>query len=68
MSKTITQLHSHSILEHGLELPKNIVLVDERFGEMFHVKYSLKYKKSTYYKVPIMDFIRNGGVFKAYIE
>ena len=64
MSQGINYLHSHSALERDLNLPKRVVLVDEKFAEMFRVTRSFEYKDKVYYKVPVMEFVRKGGAFK----
>lgn len=57
-------LHSHSGLERELRFPKHIVLVDEKYGHLFKKFVPFKHGDIMYYKVPIMDFVKNGGVFK----
>jgi hypothetical protein len=64
MSQGINYLHSHSAIERDLNLPKRVVLVDEKFGEMFRVTRSFEYKNKVYYKVPVMEFVRKGGAFR----
>lgn len=66
MSYGLTNLHSHSGLERELHMPKDIVLVDAKFGVEFlndTIK-PFKYHGVEYYKVPILSFIHKGGVFK----
>lgn len=68
MSKGMKQLHSHSVLEGILKLPKHLVLVDIEFANLFK-KESCKpfrYNGVDYLKVNILEFIRNGGVFKSF--
>lgn len=68
----LTILHSHSALERELKFPKHKVLVDERFEEKLlsdGLGKSVKFKRKTingvtYIEVPIMLFVKNGGVFK----
>lgn len=57
-------LHSHSGLERELRFPKHIVLVDEKYGHLFKKSVPFKHGDIMYCKVPIMDFVKNGGVFK----
>lgn len=70
MSNGETQMHNHSGLEKEIRFPKRFVLVDESFRDRFHPKaiedFSVtRYgQKFNFIKVPILDFIRKGGVFK----
>ena len=64
MAKEETYLHSHSALERDLKLPKSIVLIDEEFGDRFIEKKPFRVHSTDYYKVPILSFINQGGVFK----
>ena len=64
MAKEATFLHSHSALERDLKLPKSVVLVDEEFGDRFIEKKAFRVRSTYYYKVPILSFINQGGVFK----
>ncbi len=68
MSYGISFLHSHSGLERELHFPKHYVLIDAKFKSLFVdgiVKIEpFKYNGILYYKVPIMYFVRMGGVFK----
>lgn len=57
-------LHSHSALECELKFPKNKVLVDIQYGEKFPDKEMLVHDRTKYYIVPIMDFVKAGGIFK----
>ena len=60
------RLHSHSGLERELDMEKRFVLVDEEFKNRF-IKDNIEavvYNNITYYKVPILSFVKNGGVFK----
>lgn len=60
------RLHSHSGIERKINMEKRFVLVDERYKDLFleDTIEKLVYCKKTYYKVPIMSFVKNGGVFK----
>lgn len=64
------QLHSHSGIEREMKFPKFIVLVDEKFGNLFNGEQIVPflYKRKKYYKVSIKSFIRNGGVFKNFYD
>lgn len=66
MSHNLTQLHSHSALERELRLPKNTVLVDAEFKEMFkgHLLWPFRFNGVDYFKVNILHFVKNGGIFK----
>jgi len=68
MVQETKQLHSHSGLEREIKFPKHIVLIDEDFCDMFPIREKMVYNKKVYYKVPILDFIRNGGRFKNLME
>lgn len=59
-------MHSHSCLERELELPKRFVLVDAEYASRFLDDTITKVvnKNVTYYKVPILEFVMKGGVFK----
>lgn len=61
-------LHSHSGLEREIKLPKHVVLVDESYAHLFSKAVPFKHNNKTYYKVPIMEFLKNAGVFKNLIE
>lgn len=61
---TVPYLHSHSALERSLLFPKGVVLVDERFAGLFGDPQMLGHGGVQYAKVPILDFVRRGGVFK----
>lgn len=65
MSTGISVLHSHSIMERELKLPKDTVVVDVQYGKLFKEKKRLRYMKMPYFKVPILDFVSKGGIFKA---
>ena len=76
MSYGYNYMHSHSGLERTLT-DKNIankshVLIDKEFGEKFTDCPSLiklfKHNGKEYYKVPILTFVRKGGVFKNLLE
>ena len=68
MSKGCNYLHSHSAIEREKKFPKHIVLVDKEYKSMFaEGAISLepyKYNWITYYKVPILSFVKKGGQFK----
>lgn len=72
MSKGMTSLHSHSGIERELKMPKHLVLVDEEYEDSIisdsireSIKFKkIKYKQRTYLEVPIMMFVKNGGIFK----
>ena len=70
MSLKMNVLHSHSKLENDMNIPKHIVLVDEQFKGLFagDMIQPLKYCGNLYYKVPIMSFVNNGGVFKNFAQ
>ena len=70
MSGKFNVLHSHSGLERELKFPKHTVLVDEEYGELFKEKsvQPLKYAGIMYLKVPTLSFIKNGGVFKNFMQ
>lgn len=70
MSGKFNVLHSHSGLERELKFKKHIVLVDEQYKNMFLEDTIEKFKHhgNVYYKVPILSFVRNGGVFKNFTE
>lgn len=70
MSQGKDFLHSHSALERELRLPKHLVLVDERFRDKFderrmaEVVHYDEGHKIIYLKVPVLDFVKQGGIFK----
>lgn len=68
MSTGITQLHSHSGLERELKFPKHIVLVDVMYAPTFMKQgvkvLHFKHNGVEYIKIPILDFVANGGIFK----
>lgn len=68
MSKDLQHLHSHSGIEKKLLFPKNIVLVDSMYENLFVSCKTTKmeYNGVEYLKVPILSFVHNGGVFKAF--
>ena len=70
MSKKFNMLHSHSGIERELKFKKHIVLVDEQYKNMFleDTIEKFKYLGNVYYKVPILSFVRNVGVFKNFTE
>lgn len=57
-------LHSHSGLERNLRFPKHVVLVDEKYAYMFSEAKPFSHNNIVYYRVPTMEFVRKGGVFK----
>ena len=61
-------LHSHSAIERELVFPKDKVLVDARYKDKFSEGETEEfvYKNVLYYKVPILSFVKKGGVFKNY--
>lgn len=69
MSK-VSILHSHSALERELRFPKHVVLVDLQFADMFDSKKTKEFTTligsadKTYLRVPILDFVKLGGIFK----
>lgn len=68
----MTSLHSHSGIERELKIPKHLVLVDEEYKDFLlgeslkkSIKFrNVKYKGKVYLEVPIMMFVKNGGIFK----
>lgn len=66
MSRNITQLHSHSALERELRLPKNIVLIDAEYEDLFkgQIIWPFRFNGIDYFKVNILHFVNNGGIFK----
>lgn len=68
MSIGLTYLHSHSDIERNELIPKHFVLVDKEYKDLFadgatHI-YPYNYKGKTYLKVPILSFVKKGGIFK----
>ena len=66
MSSGLTVLHSHSGIEREYRLPKNIVLIDTEFADLFpesELK-PFKFYNRNYFKVDVLLFIKAGGVFK----
>lgn len=61
-------LHSHSAIERELVFPKNKVLVDAKYKDLFEEWETepYAYENVLYYKVPILSFVKKGGVFKNY--
>ena len=59
-------LHSHSGLERNLKLSKRFVLVDERFEYLFSdvTRKPFRHRGIMYVQVPLVSFVRRGGVFK----
>ena len=70
MSNGVNFLHSHSGIERELHFPKDIVLVDEKYEDLFlkDLCKTFQYKRKTYLKVPISEFVRKGGLFKNLYE
>ncbi len=68
MKKADNFLHSHSALERDLKFPKSYVLVDEEYSYMFEesgiVAVPVTICGVNYVKVPVMAFVKLGGVFK----
>lgn len=66
MSHGLEILHSHSGLERDLKFPKHTVLIDAKFVHLFNkdTAISFRYGGIDYFKVNILQFVRNGGVFK----
>ena len=66
MSHGLNILHSHSGLERDLKFPKHTVLIDTQFGHLFHKDTCVpfKYNGVEYLKVNILQFVKNGGIFK----
>lgn len=66
--KSNNLLHSHSEIEGKLLMPKNRVLVDERFRDMFgefcNPKTLVVYQRERFYSVPTILFVRKGGIFQ----
>lgn len=64
------QLHNHSGLEKEIRFPKKFVLVDEVFRDRFNPSrisetvIAVNGKKMKFIKVPTLDFVRKGGIFK----
>lgn len=70
MSKGLNALHSHSLLERELEMPKHQVLVDVEYQSVF-VDIDTKpfrYGGVDYLKVPTYIFAKRGGMFKALLQ
>jgi hypothetical protein len=53
-------------------MPKHLVLVDAKFATTFITNnirvVSIKYGNTDYIEVPILGFIKMGGVFKNFME
>lgn len=64
MSKGIDILHSHSGIEMESKFPKHVVLVDEEYEKMFRNPKAFVYNNKMYFKVPILEFVEKGGIFK----
>lgn len=71
MSTGENRMHSHSGLEKELEYPKRYVIVDKSFRDSFSAKDILEEfsliregRKIEYIKVPVLEFIKKGGIFK----
>ena len=70
MSDGHNYLHSHSGIEREMHFPKDTVLVDEKYEDLFGGEPVNKflYKKKRYIKVNILSFVKKGGVFKNLFE
>lgn len=70
MSNGVTYLHSHSGIERELKFPKHLVLVDEKYKSLFlqDTITPFKHNGRLYYKVPVLSFVRKGGMFKNFSE
>ena len=66
MSHGLEYLHNHSELERELKLPKKMVLIDAKFVNIFASSKSIpfEYCKIRYFKVPTLEFVKQGGIFK----
>lgn len=66
MSHGLQQLHSHSGLERELRFPKHTVLIDTQFAHLFtrNLLSPFRYNGVDYFKVNILKFVNNGGIFK----
>ena len=68
MSLNVEYMNSHSGLERELNMPKHLVLVDAQFAGRFIGKgiktTPFEYLKIKYAKVPTMQFVNLGGIFK----
>lgn len=66
MSYGHNYLHSHSGIERELKFPKDKVLIDKKYGDMFEDAFlkPFSYKGKDYLKVNIYIFWKKGGVFK----
>jgi len=70
MNDKFNSLHSHSGIERELKFPKHLVLVDEKYKSLFlqDTITPFKHNGRVYYKVPVLSFVRKGGVFKNFSE
>lgn len=70
MGNGLKFLHSHSLLENELKIPKHIVLVDEEFKDRFADIECKKFRHAgvDYIKVPTYIFANRGGTFKALMK
>ena len=70
MSNGLNTLHSHSLLERELNMPKHQVLVDAEYkGVFFDIDTKpFRYAGTDYIKVPTYIFAKRGGVFKALLQ
>lgn len=70
MSYQHNYLHSHSGIEREMKFDKNVVIVDEKYEELFGGEpiEEYIYNKKRYIKVNIMSFVQKGGVFKNLFE
>lgn len=66
MSSGINYMHSHSGLERELRFPKDKVLIDKKYGDMFEdaLLKPFSHNGHDYFKVNTYIFWKRGGVFK----
>lgn len=66
MSAGVGFLHSHSGIERDLKFPKDVVLVDVCYENIFEdVPHKpFMFKKHKFLQVNILNFLHKGGVFK----
>lgn len=67
-SSSCHYLHSHSALERSMLFPKNVVLVDGKYGDLFGSADVFEHEGTEYVKVPILSFVKKGGVFKNFYK
>ena len=68
MSQGIDYLHSHSGIEREKKFEKYQVLVDEKYKDMFRSATPFRYNGKEYFIVSILEFVKNGGTFKNFME